>query len=92
MRFSHAYSVFLDDNGLPRIDASLEDHLSNLDKMAYAILAERQKCIAQIEARPEAQLKRLKWAVCESEVLRDPSLPPEARKILTELADLKDSN
>jgi hypothetical protein len=36
----------------------------------------------------EARLKSLKWAVCESEVLRDPSLPPAARKILTELADL----
>lgn len=36
-----------------------------------------------------AKVKSLQWAVCESEVLRDPSLPPAARKILTELADLK---
>lgn len=51
MRFNLAYVTFLDDNNLPRIDATVEDHLSNLDKLASAVLAERQKCLAQIEAR-----------------------------------------
>jgi hypothetical protein len=51
MRFAHAYAIFMDDNGLPRIDASLEDHLANLDKMASAVLAERQKCLSQINER-----------------------------------------
>ena len=31
------YAQFCDFNGLKRIDASLEDHMSNLDKMALAI-------------------------------------------------------
>jgi hypothetical protein len=51
MRFAHSYAVFLDDNNLPRIDAKLEDHMSNLDKMASAVLAERQKCLEQIARR-----------------------------------------
>jgi hypothetical protein len=37
----------------------------------------------------KAQLRRLKWRVCESEVLRDPALTGEARQILTELADVQ---
>ncbi len=40
-------------------------------------------------ATAKAQLRRLKFWTCESEVLRDPALNGPAREILTELANVQ---
>jgi hypothetical protein len=48
-----AYVYFCDDNRLKRIDATPEEHLANLDKMAMALLKARQKHIEEIAARCE---------------------------------------
>jgi hypothetical protein len=47
----HAYVTFCDGNGLKRIDATAEEHLQNLDKMAIEILKLRGGYIVEIANR-----------------------------------------
>ena len=46
-----AYAYFCDDNDLKRTDATPEEHIQNLDKMATALLAYRLEQLRVIESR-----------------------------------------
>lgn len=51
MMIGSAYVTFCDDNNLQRIDATPEIRLQNLDLMASALLAMREKQLAEIANR-----------------------------------------
>lgn len=46
-----AYAYFCDEAKLKRIDATAEEHIANLDKMAAALLADRERHLKEIAAR-----------------------------------------
>jgi len=46
-----AYTYYCDNNSLKRIDATAEEHLANLDRMAVDLLKMRQRYLDEIAQR-----------------------------------------
>ena len=46
-----SYAYFCDANDLKRIDATPEEHLANLDRMAASVLEDRARVLAEIANR-----------------------------------------
>lgn len=68
----------------------IEHYRLRTEAAEHTVDMQRRNMMAFMRERDEARaiLRGLKWAVCESEVLRDQKLPQRARELLNEIADI----